>query len=391
MKKSPLIVVFTTVMLDLIGFGMVIPLIALYGLHFGASAFQLGILGAAFSLLQFFFSPFWGALSDRIGRRPVLLISLAGSTLSYLLFGLAQNYWWLLISRACGGIFAANIATAQAYIADVTPKEERARGMGLIGAAFGIGFTLGPPLGGIAGHYLGLGAPGLIAALVCGLNLLLAFIRLPESLPPEKRHQGSNRSLLPLSPEALRMAFGSALLGGLIMVFFFSTLAISNMEQAFSPFLSYALSFDTADAALGTGMVLMWMSLLGAIVQGGLIKHLVKRYGEWRLLSAGLACFSLGMLLFPLCPGYGYYFALAFLLAVGSGLSNPALSALISHSVDASRQGMVFGLTQGLASLARAVGPFSGLLLFSYWPGGPFYLGALILALAFVFTLRLSR
>src|SRR3954447_4701824 len=187
MRKPSLLVIFLTVFIDLIGFGIVLPLLPIYSRNFGASGLMIGVIMASFSLMQFFFAPLWGRLSDRIGRRPVLLISLAGSTLSYLIFGLAPNYSWLLIARAFGGVFAANISTAQAYIADVTTPADRAKGMGLIGAAFGIGFTLGPPLGGIASAQLGLGAPGFIAAGICGLNFLLAIFRLPESLPVSSR------------------------------------------------------------------------------------------------------------------------------------------------------------------------------------------------------------
>src|SRR3984957_9854436 len=194
-KQSPLFIIFTTVLIDLVGFGMVIPLISLYGRHYGASGLQLPILGGIYSLMQFFFAPLWGSLSDRVGRRPILLLSLTGSTLSYLIFGLAPNYTWLLLARAFGGIFAANISAAQAYIADITAPEDRAKGMGLIGAAFGIGFTLGPPLGGIAAAKIGLSAPGLIAGVICGLNLILAYFRLPESFPKEKRAVLTKRSL----------------------------------------------------------------------------------------------------------------------------------------------------------------------------------------------------
>src|ERR1700722_14214735 len=193
-KQSPLFIIFTTVLIDLVGFGMVIPLISLYGRHYGASGLQLPILGGIYSLMQFFFAPLWGSLSDRVGRRPILLLSLTGSTLSYLIFGLAPNYTWLLLARAFGGIFAANISTAQAYIADVTTPADRAKGMGLIGAAFGIGFTLGPPIGGIAAAKVGLWAPGLFAALVCGLNLIFAVFKLPESLARDLRSKSRKRT-----------------------------------------------------------------------------------------------------------------------------------------------------------------------------------------------------
>ena len=163
MKRSPLIVIFTTVFFDLIGFGIIIPLVGIYGRNFGASTVELAILGSIYSIMQFFFSPIWGRLSDRHGRRPILLMSLAGSVIAYYLFAFSNSLYLLIFSRALAGIFAANISTAQAYIADVTKPEDRAKGMGLIGAAFGIGFTLGPPIGGISVSKLGLAAPGIIA------------------------------------------------------------------------------------------------------------------------------------------------------------------------------------------------------------------------------------
>jgi MFS family permease len=157
------VVIFTTVFLDLVGFGIIIPLVGIYGRHYGATPLELAVLGSIYSVMQFFFSPVWGRLSDRMGRRPILLLSLLGSTLSYFLFAFSNTLGLIILSRALAGIFAANISTAQAYIADVTPHKDRAKGMGLIGAAFGIGFTLGPPLGGISTAKLGMSAPGLIA------------------------------------------------------------------------------------------------------------------------------------------------------------------------------------------------------------------------------------
>ena len=393
-KQSPLFVIFTTVLIDLIGFGMVIPLIGLYGRHYGASALQLSILGGIYSLMQFFFSPFWGALSDRIGRRPVLLISLFGSTLSYILFGLAPNYTWLLLARAVGGGFAANISTAQAYIADVTPPKDRAKGMGLIGAAFGIGFTLGPPLGGIASAHLGLSAPGLIAALICGSNLLIALFRLPESLPLEKRQKthgstlGSHRSLSPLDFTRLMETFRHPQLALLMLTFFSVTFAFSMMEQTFSLLFQTKFALDTGEAGLKTGLVLMVSGILGAVVQGGLIRRLAPRFGERKLLLSGIFINIFAMGLFPFSPNFTFYFLLAIPIALGSSLVNPSLSALISKNASAQEQGSTLGISQGLSSLARATGPFLGLLSFGVSPELPYLFASCISLILFLLCLR---
>ncbi len=384
-NRSPLFIIFTTVLIDLIGFGMVIPLIGLYGRHYGAEGLQLPILGGIYSIMQFIFAPIWGSLSDRIGRRPILLLSLTGSTLSYVIFGLSPNFTWLLISRAFGGIFAANISTAQAYIADVTAPTERAKGMGLIGAAFGIGFTLGPPLGGIASAKLGIAAPGLIAAAICGLNLFLAVFRLPESLIPENRQQKPPRSLSPLNTSHLLASFRNRELGYFLIMFFLVTFAFSTMEQTFSLLFQAKFNLETGEAGLKTGLILMVAGLFGAVIQGGLIRRLVPRFGERNLLITGLAFNIFTMAVFPYCPTYALYFFLALPLAIGSSLINPSLSALISQSVSAREQGSTLGLSQGLASLARATGPFCGLLTFAVKPDLP-YLVATLISIGLFFT-----
>lgn len=384
MGRSPLLVIFTTVLVDLIGFGIVIPLVSLYGRNYGASALELAFLGAIFSVLQFFFMPFWGSLSDRIGRRPVILISLAGSTISYFMFARAPDFTWLLISRAFGGLFAANISAAQAYIADVTTPQNRAKGMGLIGAAFGIGFTLGPPIGGISAAKWGLAAPGYIAAAICGLNLLLAIFRLPESLSPELRASAKRRSLSPLPMGRLRSLGGHPELLSLIVASFLVTFAFSNMEQTFSLLFQTRFGFETAEAGYKTGLVLMVSGLLGAAIQGGFIRRLVPKFGERALMIAGLAFNALAMLIFPYGPTYASYFLLSIPMALGSSLINPTLAALTSREASATEQGSILGISQGFSSLARALGPFFGLLTFSYRIDIP-YLTAAALSLGMLF------
>ncbi len=378
-KKSPLIVIFTTVFLDLIGFGIIIPLVGIYGREYGASTLELAILGSIYSLMQFFFSPVWGRLSDKHGRRPILLMSLAGSVISYFLFAFSNTLGLLIVSRALAGIFAANISTAQAYIADVTKPEDRAKGMGLIGAAFGIGFTLGPPVGGISVAKLGMSAPGIIAGSLCLLNLILAYFRLEESLSPElraKAYESSSRKGRFAQYETfLSIRHNKALLLAIFSTFF-ATFAFSNLEQVFSLFIQSKFQLMTEEAAYKTGMILMWSGVLGAIIQGGLIRKLVPKHGEAKLLIIGLFTQALAMVLFSQSPTYGSFFITAIPLAFGSGLINPTLASLVSKGAGQHEQGAVIGLKEGMSSLARIFGPLSGLLAFGVKASLPFYIGA---------------
>jgi DHA1 family tetracycline resistance protein-like MFS transporter len=393
---SPLIVIFTTVFLDLVGFGMIIPLVGIYGRHFGASGLELAVLGSIYSLMQFFFSPVWGGLSDRIGRRPVLLLSLCGSTTSYFLFAAAKTLPLIILSRALAGIFAANISTAQAYIADVTRPEDRAKGMGLIGAAFGIGFTLGPPIGGISTAKIGMMAPGLIAGSLCLLNLILAWFRLKESLPPEVRLRNQSkdkragRSRL-VQVDTFKRILRNRLLFIPVISTFFATFAFSNLEQVFSLLIQTRFDLETTEAAYKTGMVLMWSGILGAVIQGGLIRKWVPRYGEVKLAIAGFFIQGLAMILFAHSPAYGWFFVSAVPLALGSSLINPTLAALVSRRASMDEQGAVMGLKEGLSSLARILGPFCGILVFGWKPELPFYVGSLVVLILGVFWVSKAR
>ncbi len=391
-KRSPLVVIFTTVFLDLVGFGIIIPLVGIYGRHYGATALELAVLGSVYSLMQFFFSPIWGRLSDRMGRRPILLLSLLGSTLSYFLFAFSNTLGLIILSRALAGIFAANISTAQAYIADVTPTKDRAKGMGLIGAAFGIGFTLGPPLGGISTAKLGMSAPGLIAGTLCLMNLILAWFRLEESLPESIRRENESKAgvgkRLAQWTTFKRILNDPALFLPVISTFF-ATFAFSNLEQVFSLLIQKRFDLETESAAYKTGMVLMWSGILGAFIQGGLIRKLVPKYGEKRLLITGLALQGVAMVLFAHSPTYEAFFYNAIPLALGSGLINPTLASLVSKRAMADEQGAVIGLKEGMSSLARIAGPFCGLLAFGFKMELPFYIGCLtVVALSLVWVRR---
>ncbi len=383
-SKGSLFVIFTTVFMDLVGFGMVIPLIGIYAKHYGAHGWMLAAVGASYSAMQFVFAPVWGRLSDQFGRRPILLVSLAGSTVSYLLFGLAGSLWMLLASRLFAGMFAANVSAAMAYIADVTTRENRARGMALIGAAFGIGFTLGPPLGGIASARLGLAAPGLVASAICGLNFLVALVRLTESLPRELRRQAGHRSLSPIDFHHLSRAWKHELLWGLIAIFMLISYGFSSMEQPFSLLIQDRLNLDTTEAGYRAGLIFMCLGLTSGLVQGGFVRRLGPRFGEKRLLVAGLSLYVFAAPLFPYLPSYGLFFVGAVLIGIANGLVNPNLTALISRCAAADEQGTVLGLAQGFGSLGRVLGPLAGLIAFDWHSGSPFVMaGALYAGLLF--------
>lgn len=380
-SKSALGVIFVTVFLDLVGFGMIIPLVGIYGRHFGASVWELALLGSIYSIMQFIFSPIWGRLSDKKGRRPILLMSLLGSVFSYSLFAvshfLPSPLVWLTLSRALAGIFAANISTAQAYIADVTPPQDRAKGMGLIGAAFGIGFTLGPPIGGLSSAAWGLWAPGALAAGLCFLNWLMAVARLKESLDPQNRRETplKERSRLQQLQTLKRISRDPKLFLPVISTFF-ATFAFSNLEQVFSLLIQSQFSLATEEAGKKTGFVLMWSGILGAVIQGGLIRKWVPRFGEVRLAIWGFWIQGAAMLMFSHSPNYAAFFITAIPLALGSGLINPTLAALVSQRAGAHEQGEVIGLKEGLSSLARVFGPFVGLLAFGVEVHLPFIIAA---------------
>ena len=378
--KSPKIIIFLTVLFDLIGFGIVIPLISIYGRHFGATPSDLALLGSAYSVMQFIFAPMWGALSDKIGRRPVLLVSLLGSTGAYILFGLAESFNMILISRALAGLFAANISTAQAYMSDISTADKRASAMGMIGAAFGLGFLLGPPLGGISAHYLGLGAPGLLAGTICGANFLFACIALPESLSAESRRAAQRRSRSPLKALFSPALAANRRLLGLVLVFFGATFAFAHFEQCFSLLLQTRFFPATQDASLQSGILLGWSGILGVIIQGGLMRRIEKKVSLWKVLYMGL-CLAVGAyVLLPYLPTFYSYFAVIALLAVGGALANPALSALISKEASGSEQGKTMGISQAFGSLARALAPSSAQFAFGRHYSLPFLMAGAICA-----------
>lgn len=385
--RGSLPILFVTVFLDLVGFGIVIPLLPLYAERFGAGAVAAASLLAVFSLMQFLFAPAWGTLSDRIGRRPVLLIGLFGSALSYLAFGLAGSLGALFAARALGGAMGANIGVAQAYIGDVSLPEERTRGMGVIGAAFGLGFILGPAIGGVLVPY-GAAVPFLAAAALCLLNGLVALVRLPESLPPEARTGRAPRAAggprlrslrLGRQVAAMKEALTGSRLGRLHGAGFLLTLALAGMEAVFALWGSRRWGYSPAEVAY----LFAYLGVIGAVVQGGLVGRLARRFGERRVVLAGSALLGTGLVIVPLSPTPALLAAALAVFALGRGLSTPPLFALVSREAGADAQGVTLGAQQSLSALGRVLGPVLGGLLFAYVGiAAPYFAGALVTGLA---------
>ncbi|MDY7093988.1 MAG: MFS transporter [Acidobacteriota bacterium] len=391
-RRGPLSIIFFTILLDLLGFGMILPLLPFYALTYGASALEIGLLSSVYSLGQFLFAPFWGQLSDRWGRRRVLLVTIFATSIAHLLLALAPSLWMLFLARAAAGIFAANYSTAQAYVADVTTGKDRAKGMGLVGAAFGLGFVLGPAMGAILAEVGGHVAVPLAAAALSLLNFVLAVVRLPESLPPEARHTGEERFRLRwFDFRGLEEGSEAADGGGgegrkrsliwLLALVFLVVFAFSAMESMLALFCEERFGFGVKE----TGLLLVFIGVLMVIIQGGLIGRLTHRFGERALILTGIVVMMAGLALLPLAFNLGLLLLFSALLAIGSGLYTPSIPALISRLTSAGRQGATLGLTRSPSSLARAVGPFWGGWMFEHLgPEWPFWGSSVVMVLALV-------
>jgi MFS family permease len=394
----PLFLLAVTVFVDLLGFGIVIPNLPRYievasGSGAQHSAFLGGLLAASYSFTQFLFAPLWGAYSDRIGRRPIILLSQVGLGASYVLFGLAgQNLWMLFAGRLLAGVLSsASIGVAFAYVADVTPPEKRAAGLGILGAAFGLGFTLGPAFGGFLGHFA-LALPAFVAAAIAFLNFFSTLYRLPESLSVEARTQ-ARAVPIRFRPGAAFWVLRSPI-WYLYVLTFLVTLGFSALEQSFSFYLVAVESFGVSQERqpLVTGTILGIAGLVGIIIQGGLIGRLVERFGEGVIARAGIALMMLGFAIFTLPKNLvGLVLGPMLLLSAGRSLTAPALSSLTSRKTTAG-QGLTLSTSQSFDSLARTIGPVTAGSLFNYInPSAPYLVSAAVMAGALVLSLVMSN
>lgn len=402
--RGPLLVVFLTVLLDLLGFGIIIPIQPFYAEAFGASPTMVTLLGGSYSLMQLLFVPLWGTLSDRVGRRPVILVSIAASVAGYVLFALADSLPLLFLARMVTGFGNANIATAQAVIADTTTPGERAKGMGLIGAAFGIGFVLGPMIGGIFGQ-VGMAAPAWVAAGLGVVNWIFAWFQLPETRVPGAAVETHTRRV-PLPIRELRRAFRTKQVGLVLLVMLLSTTAFSLMEQVFGLFVevhwvpgSVVAAGDHHSEAYkqATWLVTQLFIAIGvmsAVVQGGLVGRLVPRFGERRLAVTGLGLEALALALIPVVPlvgPFGVMFPVTLTLAFGSAIYAPSVMSLLSRAGSVEGQGELLGLGQAMSALGRVVGPVAAGPLFELSHDAPFLVAAVMMGGAVVLGVGLRQ
>ena len=373
-------VLFLIVFVDLVGFGVIIPLLPFFGEHFGASPAQVGLLMAAYSFTQFLAAPLWGRLSDRIGRRPVLIASLTGAVGAYVWLGFADSLWMLFAARLAGGAMAGNISTAFAYVADITGPSNRAKGMGMVGAAFGLGFIFGPAIGGILAGPDPLAAdyrtPALAAAALSGLALVLTVLILKESLPPDVR---SRHAAIPSATRwrRFRIAITQPSVALLLAISFLATFVFAGMETTFAMWSRRSFGWGPEQ----NGYLFAFVGLLSAIIQGGLIGRLAKRFGEGRLVVFGSTLLALGMLMIPFSASLASLLAAMVIVALGFSLLSPSLNSLISLQVGAELQGGTMGVARSVTTLARVLGPgWAGALFYYIGKDWPFLGGTLVMA-----------
>ena len=377
MDKKKLLVIFLIVFIDLVGFGIVIPILPYYSQTFGAKGTELGWLMSSYSLMQFLIAPIWGVVSDRVGRRPILLISMLGASASMCLMGFAQSLIWLFVARLLAGTFGANISTAYAYIADITDDSNRAKGMGVIGAGFGLGFIFGPAIGGILSQW-GYSVPMFAGAIISLFNFVLAFFILKEpNLSEEERSAHRTRKF---DWNALKITMGNRKTAIISLVFFLVTTAIAQMETTFALFLKAHFRMDAKQA----GYLLALSGIIMVIVQGGLIGRLSKRFGERSLIFTGLAMTAFALWFFGDTVHFYVLLACLIVLSLGNSLLHPSLSSSMSKASDKNVYGATMGIFHSASSLARVVGPPIAGITYDSVHSAPFQIGSVLLIGAIV-------
>jgi len=399
--KGALRIIFFIVLMDLLGFGIIIPLLAFYVPDFKDHPGQVTLLFSIYSICQFIGAPILGLMSDRFGRRPVLALSQAGSACGYLLLAIAAFDWHspttrlilVYASRIIDGFTGGNISTAQAYVSDVTTRANRAKGMGMLGAAFGIGFSIGPAVGGLMGHYMGLSSPGYFAAVLAAIAAVLSWTRLPES----RKHDHTDIENW-LHPSRFAPVLRKPVLVQLLAIGFCVMAAFVMMESTIALFLNKTFGWNEK----GVGFYFLFAGFVIIVIQGGLIGRLTKKLGDWPLCIAGPFGVTLGMTglvaVAYLAPHVGFPLLMVILLisgaanATGRSLQQPTLSSLLSKFSDSNEQGLVFGLYHGLSSLARVIGPLiAGFAYLTLRNAGQFALAGVITAAIGVWTFVLRQ
>lgn len=387
--KKPIIVIFITIFIDMLGFGIIIPILPIFSKELGAANYQVGLIAMSFPLMNFLFAPFWGSLSDRYGRRPIILVSVLITGLAYLLFSQTVNLWLLLLSRLLSGIGSANLSVAQAYISDITPPKDRAKSMGIIGAAFGLGFIIGPTVG---GYMKSISSPGHVdfvgymAAGLCLINLILALLLLPESLKEKQKGVRFNFKVISGILTELR----KPTIRELLLINFIFITAFMIMQMSVSLFWKEVIGFNE----IQLGNTFAFIGLATVIVQGGLVGTLVKKFGEIRLLAYGTYLFIASLLIIPWVTRQTFIpielVALA-LMALANGCLTPSITSLLSKSADAKDVGQVLGVNQSFGSIARATGMGLSGFIYGIEFHLPFIAGALLMLICLWLSKKLEK
>ena len=384
-----MVVLFLVVVIDLIGFGIIIPLLPFFAEHYQASPFQVGLLMAVYSLTQFVAAPFWGRLSDRIGRRPVLLFSLAGAVLAYLWLGVAEELWALFAARAVGGFMAGNISAAFAYVADITTRETRAKGMGMIGAAFALGFTIGPAIGGIlAGsdpHNADFQSPAFAAAGLSAFALILGIFTLKESLSDEIKKRIAEKPK-EIQSKQFQIALKKPNIRLLLLLSFLAVFAFAGIEATFALWSRRQYGWGPEQ----NGYLFALIGFSGALLQGGLIGRMSKRFGEANLIVQGSIALTLGIGLIPFATELWMLIIVMLIAVYGFSVISPSLNSLISLETNEEDQGGMMGVARSATTLARVGGPvWAGTLFSVLGMNWPYFGGACIMAVVIVISLRI--
>lgn len=382
MKNKPLASIFLIVFIDLLGFGLILPLLPYYAETFGASDTMVGFLVASYAAAQLVGAPLLGRLSDRFGRRPILLISLVGTLVSFLMLGFANTLLMLFAARVFDGLTGGNISVAQAYISDVTDAKNRAKGLGLIGAAFGLGFIFGPVTGGFLSNW-GYDLPAFVAAGLVTINVLMVYFWLPESLTAEKRATIAQTQKPQVTLNALLDALQRPFSGALLITRFFFGLAFSLFQTIFA---LYALRRFNLNAQQ-TGYILGYVGILAVVVQGGLVGQLTKRFREDLLITVSIGIMAVSLLAWAFAPSVVLLLVILAPIAFAGGVLNTVISSALTKAVLPQEIGGILGLSASIESLTRVIAPsLGGVLLerLGTWSPGTF--GAILLAGLFVYA-----
>jgi multidrug resistance protein len=391
-KRSPrsvLIIVFTTILIDFIGFSVLIPVLPLYAERLGATELEVALILTVYALSQLLFLPAWGWVSDRVGRRPVILVSLLGTTISFVVLAAADTIGMIYLARALAGFFAASIGTAQAVVTDVTTPGRRARGMGVIGAAFGAGLVVGPMIGGTLAE-VGEKVPFYAIAVLAGANLIVAWARLPESKPASRRYPGTREFAMSLVPAPLRLiaAVHDRRIGLYLYLFLHVFVSFAVLESLITLYLGIEFGLGPFRVAL----IFAWIGIVLFLTQGALLRPLVQRFGETGLVSAGLAMMAVGLAAVALAPSYAWFFPVAAVIAFGNGIAFPSFTSLFSKACEAEQAGELLGQSQSMATTGRILGPIGGgLVMERVAMGAPFVIAGAMMFVALVIFLALRR